>query len=257
MSETQEHADNHHAEEMDTQSQAEEALFEALFEDHVAQEEDELVASALVPGSELEQSYLTAVWKRHPPTKQRRAGSQRHTDSLQSAQAVTTQVMDALLGFAPDSLRHTDKERIKRIVLTSNHNTRTTAAAEPSSTAPKPERGLDRQIRAAFVTHRPLCAAAVERARRQFDVLTEARHSTPASFTAAIAQCYSGLVDSEGHTAVPRAAAMSVPVQIKAASTPAGPAKQSAVASTSLTPKANACGQHKAFTHQMRIAATM
>jgi hypothetical protein len=250
------------------ESAAEQALFEELFDDHVAHEEDELLSTDLVAGSHLEDAYLSALHKRHPTAKRRAVSSQRHARSPHSAQLVSPQVLDALLDCAPASLRHTDKERLKRVVLASNHNHRhhSTEREEHADTTHKPERTLDRQIRAAFATHRALSAAAAERARWQFDLLTEARHATSAAVMAGISQCYSRLVGCDGLAAVPRAAAacpiQDIPVQSVAVTAECGSSPTTQASPVSLAPrmrrhKGNACGQHKAFAHRGRIVAAM
>jgi hypothetical protein len=113
-------------------------------------------------------------------------------------------------------------DEIERVVLTANHNLRApmptsvpAATAAAASTTHKPERSLDRQIVLSFASRKPLSAAAAERARQQFEILSEARHSTTPAIASAVRECYASLVDVNGHAAVPRAVTAAQPAAIQ------------------------------------------
>ena len=80
---------------------------------------------------------------------------QRHESSHKTDAAhaiMPSDVINKLLSFASARVRHTDKERLVRVLANSNKNTRVHPAKDVDShTQTKADRELDREIRNAFV----------------------------------------------------------------------------------------------------------
>eukprot|EP00042_Codosiga_hollandica_P016863 m.44325 g.44325 ORF g.44325 m.44325 type:complete len:269 (-) comp46974_c0_seq1:156-962(-) len=114
-------------------------------------------------------------------------------------------ILNTLVNLTDAHLRHTDTQRLTRVVLNSNKNTRGHHQTDGFSAQTKHERDQDRNIRTALATGLPVSKEAAGRAAQQYRILCQASQAAHPRLFNTVVQAYSSLTTRDGLLAVPRA----------------------------------------------------